>query len=132
MPWKSKTERAHIFRFSPATTRPPTLLAWWELPVLILITIPALPGYLGLLLWGISALLVAAGGPSSPSAHSVEAWFFGQLLLGIISYPVALVFIIILSIAKFRCRATKLGWLIVVGGAVIWLTMFKIVLGGPW
>src|SRR5215471_2873281 len=100
MPWKSKTERGQIFRFSPATKRPPTLRAWWELPVLILITIPALPGYLCLLLWGISALLVAAGGPSSTSAHSVESWFFGQLLLGIISYPIALVFIIVLSIAK--------------------------------
>jgi hypothetical protein len=107
MPWKPKKESIGIFRSASSKQR-----AWWEVPVLVHITIPALPGYLYLLLWAVSALLVATGGAGTPVArfgHRVEGWARVQLLLGIISYPVAWVLVIVLSIAKFHCWATKVG-----------------------
>jgi hypothetical protein len=130
MPWKPKAESIGIFRSASSKQR-----AWWEVPVLVHITIPALPGYLYLLLWAVSALLIATGGAGTRVArfgHQVEGWAYIQLLLGIISYPVAWVLVIVLSIVKFHCWATKVGWLVVVVGTVLWLTMFKIVWGGPW
>lgn len=132
MPWKSKTERFHAFRSSPTTgSSPPAPRAWWEIPVVVHIAIPSLPGYLAAIFFFASWLLESLANPHSQAAlfgRTLAGWVFAQVLLGLIAYPIALVLVVVLTVAKFRCWATRVSWLISGGGIVLWAIMAKVVM----
>ena len=108
--------------------------AWWEIPVVAHIAIPSLPGYLAVIFYFFCWTLK----PLAGYQHAVDfsnillGWAFAQTLLGLISYPIAVILVIILTFAKFRCWATKISWVIVCAGALLCGIVWKITLGGKW
>ena len=109
--------------------------AWWELPVVIHIAIPALPGYLATIFFAAVWVMESHASPNSQAGHfanTLTGWAFAQIFLGIIAYPIALAFAVVLTLAKRRCWATRVTWLILGVGVLLWLTTSKILLRGLW
>jgi hypothetical protein len=108
--------------------------AWWEIPVVAHIAIPSLPGYLAVIFYFFSWTLKSLPGHQHAVVFSntLLGWAFVQTLLGLISYPIAVTLAIVLTLAKFRCWATKISWAIVSAGALLWFVVWKITLGGKW
>ena len=98
-------------------------IAWWEHPVIVLIAMSVLPAYAALFMtiiaWAVLEFHPAALQGTNTGA-TLQAWADVARFFAMASAPVGLVICIVVSLASFRSRATKLGWLVMVGGFLGW------------
>jgi hypothetical protein len=98
-------------------------LRWWEYPTISLIVISAVPAYAAFLMaiigWGILAFHPAFLERTNMGGR-LQAWSDVSRFLAMASGPVGVAICIVVSVASFRSRATKVGWLIIIGGILGW------------
>jgi hypothetical protein len=107
----------------PAARSDKGRIGWWEYPVIALIAVSSLPAYAALLMALIAAVLIAfppAILRETNSAGRLQAWGDIARFFAMATGPIAAIICIVVSFASFRSRATKLGWLILLGGILAW------------
>jgi hypothetical protein len=97
-------------------------VGWWEYPVIVLIALSALPAYVAFLTTALGWVVLEFHStlPGAEIARRLDGWGYYNRFFAILSCPVGVAICIVVSLASFRSRAMKLGWLVCLGGILAW------------
>jgi hypothetical protein len=109
---------------APPVARSDKTVGWWEYLIIGLIAISSLPAYAAFLMALIAGAILKLNPAflrETNAGGRLQAWADLARFFFMATQPVGIVIAIIVSIASFRSRATKFGWLIILAGFFVWL-----------